>query len=430
MKCIVLLSLLTFSLVEAQSQIILHDWNRPRMRFCSLQTFNSTEVKNVIGNYADAPNNTDTSFSFKIYFPDTAKDNLGKRPFILLIHGGEYEVGSLSLNEDLSMQFAMRGFVAVTINYRISQWQTGNCLSSDTSLLWQNYYRSIQDTRAALRYFVHHAADFRIDTSWLFIGGQSSGGITALAVAFQDQQETNAVTGPLNLGDFDHADNSLIDHFTIKGVLNESGAIKYTADIDANENIPVISMHAENDPFVPYGLNHLAWGQCGNAYQLVNGSGEIQQRLLSLGICAELDYSSSNHHVNLASDDYVVRHASCFFNRVMSNSCKPDTFTIEDNIIPECCLKTLDFIHRTFRTGQFAAAEIFYSQHQLVIDLTEEENDFSAEVFNVWGMKIAEFDQLETGENIFPLELSGGIYFVVVKNEREVIMTKKFSCIQ
>jgi len=379
----------------------------------------------VSGNYADAPNNTDTSFSFQIYFPDTAKDILSKRPLILLIHGGEYEAGSLSFNANLSMQFALRGFTAASINYRLSQWQTGNCLSSDTSGLWQNYYRSIQDARAALRYFVHHAADFRIDTSWLFVGGQSSGSITALAVAFQDQQETDAVTGPLNLGDIAHADNSLTDHFTIKGVLDELGAIKYTSDIDANENIPLISFHAHNDPLVPYGFNHLAWGQCGSAYQLVNGSGEIQSRLLSLGICAELDSSPSDHHASLVSGDYVVRHASCFFNHVMRNTCKPDTFTIEDNIIPECCFTALDTIHRTFRIAQFGTGEIFYSQHQLMIDLGEDGTDFSAEIFNALGIKIAEFNHLSSGENVFPLELSAGIYFVTVRKDERVTIAKK-----
>ena len=426
MKSLLLISFLTASFVEAQSQIILHDWKRPRMRYCLNPTFSTTEIKNVSGNYADAPGNTDTSFSFKIYFPDTAKDNLSKRPFILLIHGGEYQEGSLTLDENLSLQFALRGFVAATINYRLSQWQTGNCLSSDTSLLWQNYYRSIQDTRAAVRYFVHYAADFGIDTSWIFIGGQSSGGITSLAVAFQDQQETDVVTGPLNLGDIDHADNSLTDYFTIKGVLNELGAIKYTSDIDSNETIPVISFHAYNDPLVPYGFNHLASGQCGNAYQFVNGSSKIQERLLSFGICAELDSSPSDHHVNLVGDEYVVKHASCFFNSVMSNDCHSDTFTIEDNISPNCCVKSVGIIHRTFRTAQYGATEIFYSQHQLVIDLEEEGNGFSAEVYNVWGMKVTEFDPLITGENIFPFELSTGIYFIALRMERVTITTKQF----
>lgn len=426
MKCILLFVLTTFPIAEVQSQIIIHNGQIGRLRYCSRPGFSVNDIKNVSGNYADAPDNTDTSFNFKIFFPDTATDNLNKRPFILLIHGGEYEFGSLGLNENLSEQFAMRGFVAATINYRLSDWQTGNCLSSDTLLLWQNYYRSIQDTRAALRYFVHHATDFRIDTSWLFVGGQSSGAITSLAVAFQDQQETDAITGPLNLGDLDHADNSLTDHFSIRGVLNELGALKYTGDIGANENIPVISMHAKNDPLVPYGFNHLDWGHCGNAYQLVNGSGEIQQRLLSLGICCELDYSPSSKHVTLVNDDYVVRHASCFFNRVMNNACEPDTFTIEDNIRPECCIRTSDLIQRALRLAEYDGAEIFYSRHQLVIDIAEDGNNFSAEVFNVWGMKIAVFDHFVTGENIFPLELIDGIYFVVLKKENRVMITKKF----
>jgi acetyl esterase/lipase len=429
MKCMLLFILITLSMVKAESQIIIHNGETGRMRYCSRPGFSVDEIKIVSGNYADAPNNTDTSFNFKIFFPDTAKDNLGKRPFILLIHGGEYEVGSLGLNENLSQQFAMRGFIAATINYRLSQWQNGNCLSSDTLLLWQNYYRSMQDTRAALRYFVHHDMDFRIDTSWVFVGGQSAGAITSLAVAFQDQQETDAITGPQDLGDLDHADNSFTDHFTIKGVLNEFGALKYTDDIDADENIPVISMHAQNDPLVPYAFNSLAWGQCGNAYQFVNGSAEIQHRLLSLGICAELDSSPSAKHVNLVSDDYVARHASCFFNRVMSNDCEPDTFTIEDNIKPECCFKTIDFI-RTLRTAQYDAAGVFYSQHQLVIEIAADGNDFSAEVFNVWGMQIAQFNDLRSGENILPIELPAGIYFIAINHDRHPVITKKLICIQ
>ena len=428
MKCMLLFILITLSMGEAHGQSTIHYGQLGRLRYCALPGFGVSEIKNVSGNYADAPNNTDTSFNFKIFFPDTARDNLSKRPFILLIHGGEYQVGSLSLNENLSQQFAMRGYVAATINYRLSQWQTGNCLSSDSVLLWQNYYRSIQDTRAALRYFVHYAKNFQIDTSWLFVGGQSSGAITSLAVAFQDQQETNAVTGPQNSGDIDHADNSLTDHFSIKGVLNEFGAIKYTADIDANENIPVISMHAQNDPLVPYGFNYLKWGLCGNAYPLANGSGEIQQRLLSLGICGELNYSPSAKHVNLVADDYVVKHTSCFFNSVMKNSCKADTFLIEDNIKPECCFKIADSIHKGFRTALYDAPAIFYSEHHLVIEIAGDGSNFSAEVYNVWGMKMAQFDVLKPGENFLPIELSG-IYFVVVNQHKYPVITKKLICI-
>lgn len=429
MKGILLFILIAVSIIEAQSQNIIHNGQIGRMRYCSRAGFSVNEITNVSGNYADSPDNTDTSFNFKIFFPDTAKDNLSKRPFILLIHGGEYEAGSLSLNENLSKQFAMRGFVAATINHRLSQWQTGNCLSSDSLLLWQNYYRSIQDTRAALRYFVHHTADFRIDTSWLFVGGQSSGAISALAVAFQDQQETDAIVGPHNLGGLDDAVNSLTDHFTIKGVLNEYGAIKYTAGIDANETIPVISMHAQYDPVVPYGSYYLKSGLCGNAYPLANGSGKIQERLLSLGICGELNYSPSSRHVNLVSDDYTVRHASCFFNRVMNNDCEPDTFTIEDNITPECCFKTGDLV-RDLRTAQFDPGEIFCSQHQLIIEIADDHTqEYSAAVFNICGTRMAHFNHLGSGRNILPVELSPGIYFVVVNQDSRPVITKKLVCI-
>ena len=423
--------LLMLTCDRIQSQIIIHNGQTARMRYCSRPTFSKTEVSQVSGNYADPPNNTDSSFNFRIYFPDTAKDNLSRRPFVMLIHGGAFQTGSLGQFDELSKFFAQRGFVAATINYRIKPpWQTGNCLPDDTVLLYQNYYRSIQDARAAMRYLLHHAPDFRIDTSWMFVGGQSAGAITALAVAFEDQQELNAFTNlEGTLGDIDHADNALTDHFTIKGVMDEAGAIKFPEDIDANENIGVISFHATLDPVVPYGLNYMEWGDCGSAYTLVNGSGVVQQRLSSLGICGELNKSFSSNHGGLAGNDYKVRHAACFFGSVMNGSCLTDSFIIEDNISPECCIKVLGTGKKDIQIGESNAA-IYYTQGQLVIEFADDDAaEYSAGIFNVWGMKIAQFSHLEQGENRWSLQLASGIYFLTLNKENHNVITKKLLCV-
>jgi acetyl esterase/lipase len=53
-------------------------------------------------------------------------------------------------------------------------------------------YRASQDARAAMRYMYTHATDFGIDTSWMFIGGESAGSITALHTAFWSQSEADS----------------------------------------------------------------------------------------------------------------------------------------------------------------------------------------------------------------------------------------------
>jgi len=94
-----------------------------------------------------------------IAYPD-APDAL---PVILMVHGGRWRAGSKS-DENYAKQdgWARNGFFAMNIDYRLVN-------STPAPACYQDLY-------AALRWVHAHAAEFHIDTSRIYLMGNSSGG--------------------------------------------------------------------------------------------------------------------------------------------------------------------------------------------------------------------------------------------------------------
>ena len=122
---------------------------------------------------------------FIIAYPRISIDPLSKRPFILLIHGGGFIDGDKYDMKPVMLDFAMRGCVCASIDYRIG-WQTNgnplNCLGDGYSLAKANY-RALQDSKAALRFFAANANQYKIDTACFFVGGISAGAVSCLMIS-------------------------------------------------------------------------------------------------------------------------------------------------------------------------------------------------------------------------------------------------------
>ncbi len=109
-----------------------------------------------------------------------------RRPAIVLVHGGSF-VGGASTDSGvvkLAVAFAQRGYVAVSINYRLLG-DKEKCGQEDppsqtcvTAVLAAQH-----DAQAAVRWLRANAARYRVDRSRIAIGGTSAGAGTALAVA-------------------------------------------------------------------------------------------------------------------------------------------------------------------------------------------------------------------------------------------------------
>src|SRR5258708_24749870 len=95
---------------------------------------------------------------------DMASPKSGKGPFpaILCIHGGGFRAGDRHGYDGLIKKFAQRGYVAVTVEYRLSpKFQ---------------FPAAVYDVKAAVRWMRANAKKYRIDPNRIGVTGGSAGG--------------------------------------------------------------------------------------------------------------------------------------------------------------------------------------------------------------------------------------------------------------
>lgn len=177
-------------------------------------------------------------------------DALQKRPLIMLIQGGAFYFGSKDDKAPARwcQHLASQGYVAVSIDYRIGYIPT-------KASIGRAAYRALQDAHAAMRFLVAHQEEFGIDTTMIFLGGTSSGAVTALNLAFMTNEMRPEYTrkGFLRseLGDIDTCGNAIKTHFRIRGIVEMWGALPDTAMM-RGRNIPILAIHGDADKVMPY----------------------------------------------------------------------------------------------------------------------------------------------------------------------------------
>lgn len=277
-----------------------------------------------------------------VYYPDTMLDPLAERPFILLVHGGSWFNGNKINMAYECMEYARRGFVAATINYRLG-WNCdlnnifAVCGCSNNNLK-KAVYCAIQDTRAALRYVYNHANEYHIDTDWMFTGGESAGAINTLQATIWDQAEADdwiPAGFSAEVGGLDDSGNNLPAGFEIKGVIDHCGAVMNLTDMNDNPDLPVIGFHDSNDCVVPYANGQVIGCIC-SAFYSCSGSSSIYAYRNANGECAELHtVPGSLNHCSFPKP-FLVPDASCFLKRVMCGVCT--SFSTTDIYAPAYCI--------------------------------------------------------------------------------------------
>ncbi len=187
---------------------------------------------------------------------DTAK----RRPLIVLAFGGSFIYGERTDQYmiDLCQTFAVKGFVAVSIDYRLLPF----LLYGDPASTVAEEILAVQDMRASIRYFVKDAQTtnkFKIDTNNIFVGGVSAGAITAMQTAYLDTTRTANISASVlaairQQGGVDGNSGNPGYKFKLKGVLSLSGGM-FNSDLFRKGDPAYISIHGTKDPTVPYGKN-------------------------------------------------------------------------------------------------------------------------------------------------------------------------------
>ena len=233
------------------------------------QVFDKVESrKGIIYHSAENHRNEMQDLKADLYFPKG--DTQLNRPLILFMHGGAFTWGSRSnyYAAEFCRSFAKRGYVTASLDYRLGVSNPFNPVEYGEAV-----YRSVQDLKAAIRYFRNNATIYSINPDAIFIGGASAGAIAALHAAYWRQDDVPFYLNAQKLGLLDETGNNSTK---VKGVINCFGAIinpEYIREGDA----PVVSVHGEKDPIVPY--KSLTLGPFS-----ISGSYDIHRRAKVVGI--------------------------------------------------------------------------------------------------------------------------------------------------
>jgi triacylglycerol lipase len=107
----------------------------------------------------------------------------GPHPAVLCLHGGAWIAGNRSQPATIARFLAARGYVAVSIDYRLAPWSL--------------FPAQIEDCRQALRWMVRKSSDLEIDAQRLGVWGYSAGGhLAALLGCSRDETQADRRDGP------------------------------------------------------------------------------------------------------------------------------------------------------------------------------------------------------------------------------------------
>lgn len=210
--------------------------------------------------YGEAPDEQGATEVLRLDLYQPAGDTLARRPAIVWVHGGGFTGGTRAAMATEAAAFAKRGYVTVSISYRLREGEYFDDLADP---LFQRAVADAQhDAQAAVRWLRSNADRYGIDPERIAIGGTSAGAITALFVG-------------------NHAEDP-----------GTSGNPGFRSDVQASVSIsgfgghytsgdaPAILFHGTADPVLPYPL---AVGTCdeirraGNVCELhtYEGAGHI-----------------------------------------------------------------------------------------------------------------------------------------------------------
>ncbi len=192
---------------------------------------------------------------------DIAAPEKGEGPFpaILVIHGGAWRGGSKDGNRDMLVQFAKRGYVAISPEYRFCPKET--------------FPAQVHDVKASVRWLRSHARERKVDSDHIGAMGFSAGGHLSLMLGLTGPED--GLEGDVKPGDPSSRVQAVVNFFgpsdlaatdipeisrpLIKDFLGGTPQEKPDAAAKASPltfvskgDAPVLTFQGTKDPLVPF----------------------------------------------------------------------------------------------------------------------------------------------------------------------------------
>ncbi|MFT6334203.1 MAG: para-nitrobenzyl esterase [Saprospiraceae bacterium] len=285
--------------------------------------------------------NTEIFGTFKELFLDVyepANDVAENRPVIIVAFGGSFIQGTREDVAFLCEAFARKGYVAVSIDYRLFD---GALFPPPSGIqMTEVVIKAVSDMKGAIRYMRQDAAtdnNFRIDPNMIFTSGISAGAIAASHTAVLDSTDIfdEGLQAIIDAnGGIEGTTNDLPYSTEVQGYVNYSGGLADASWMDENDP-PFHSVHDEFDGTVPYGEGFASVFGIDIIY--MEGSKIMQETGDSLGITNKLrTIESSPIHVSYfaipANGIAVINESAQFLSHII---CETISSTSEEQIVNE-----------------------------------------------------------------------------------------------
>jgi dienelactone hydrolase len=146
--------------------------------------------------YGRAPDLTGMPVDLKLDLYQPTGDTVSPRPAVIWVHGGGFHAGDKTQGNvtKLARQFAQRGFVTASINYRLMGTDRCAGVQPVPASCEAAAVEAQHDAQAAVRWLRANAAQYRIDPGRIAIGGGSAGADTALLVGAHSEDPGSSGT--------------------------------------------------------------------------------------------------------------------------------------------------------------------------------------------------------------------------------------------
>lgn len=252
-------------------------------------------------------------------------DTVTSRPVIVFAFGGGFLQGDRWEKHvtKTCKRFAKAGYVAVAMDYRYGIDFIGGISKPDEEAM-RVFFRPMQDMRAAVQYMKYSVDSlnnqYGVNPDMIFVGGASSGGITALNMAYvntaaelQQLADTSAING---LGGFNSTSANgphAAYGWQVQGAISIAGALPKKEWLNAGEP-PVILAHGDADDVVPYEDENTLNGVLLLAGVKLEGSYLVDEQATAQGVCSYLYTMPGEDHPGNGKSDYYFEN---IYHRIM-----------------------------------------------------------------------------------------------------------------
>ncbi len=187
--------------------------------------------------YGSAPGADGRPVSLKLDLYQPSGDGVARRPAVVYVHGGGFCCGDKSGGAGFATYFAQRGYVALSINYRLLAPNGCGGQIDPSQVCIDAALAAQHDAQAAVRWLRAKASTYRIDPNRIAVAGASAGAVTSLLVDWRKED-------PGTSGNPGYSS-------AVRAAVSISGGAP-TNDYITSDDGPAIFFHGTEDKTVPY----------------------------------------------------------------------------------------------------------------------------------------------------------------------------------